>query len=71
MYGTHITAKKKNVPAGVSEDNITGVSCPIRNVPIQSDNPAIDIAAPLTLTGYISDRRTKITAQIDMAHEKI
>jgi hypothetical protein len=47
------------------------VSCPMRYVPIHSDNPAIDMAAPLTFTGYISERRTKITAQIEIAQQKI
>ena len=39
----------------------------MRYVPIQRANPAIDIARPRTLFGYISERSTNTTAQIEIA----
>lgn len=48
---------------------IQGVNCPIKYVPIQRENPAIDIAKPRTLVGYISERSTNTTAQIDTAQQ--
>ena len=65
-YGTHIIAKMKNVPAGLHAIS-AGVSCPMRYVPIQSAKPAMDIARPRTLFGYISERSTNTTAQIEIA----
>ena len=60
-------AKRKNVPAGVAFSKSQGVSWPMRYVPTHKEKPAIDIANPLTLMGYISERNTKITALIDPA----
>ena len=51
-------ANRKNVPAGVRFWSIHGVSCPIRYVPIHKANPAMDMASPRTLVGYISERST-------------
>ena len=49
IYGTHMTANRKNVTAGVRFWSIQGVNCPIRYVPIHRANPAMDIASPRTL----------------------
>jgi hypothetical protein len=62
-------ANRKNVPAGVRFWSIQGVNCPIRYVPIHRANPAIDMASPRTLVGYISERSTNTTAQIDTAQQ--
>ncbi len=71
IYGTHMAAKSRNVPAGVSSASSHGVSCPIRYVPIHSENPAIDMARPRTLVGYISESSTQMTAHMDIAQEKM
>ena len=68
MYGTHITAKMKNVPAWL-QPRSTGVSWPMRYVPIQSAKPAIDMARPRTLFGYISERSTNTMAEIEIAQQ--
>ena len=68
MYGTQHAAKMKNVPAWL-QPRSTGVSCPIRYVPIQSANPAIDIARQRTLFGYISERSTNTIAEIELAQQ--
>lgn len=70
MYGTHITAKSTNVPAGDSVDSIHGVSCPMRYVPIHSASPAMLMASPRTLLGYISESSTNTTALMLMAQQK-
>ena len=62
-------ANRKNVPAGVRFWSIQGVNCPIRYVPIHRANPAIDMASQRTLVGYISERSTNTTAQIDTAQQ--
>ena len=67
IYGIHIAANKKKVPAEVRFSSNQGVSCPIRYVPTQRDNPATDIAKPRILVGYISDKNTNITALIEAA----
>ena len=69
IYGTHMRANRKNVPAGVRFWSIQGVNCPIRYVPIHRANLAIDMASPRTLVGYISERSTNTTAQIDTAQQ--
>ena len=69
IYGTHMTANRKNVPAGVRFWSIQGVNCPIRYVPIHRANPAMDIASPRTLVGYISERSTNTTAQMETAQQ--
>ena len=61
----------QKVPAGVNIANNHGVSCPIRKVPIQRDRPAMLIANPRALVGYISDKNTKITALMDPAQKKM
>jgi len=71
MYGIHISANRKKVPAGVAFSSSQGVSCPIRNVPTHNENPATDIANPLTLVGYISERNTNITALMEPAVKKM
>lgn len=70
-YGIHITAKIQKEIAGLNDSNSTGVSCPIKYDPIQREKPAIDIANPRTFTGYISEIKTQITTQIEMAQKKI
>ena len=67
----HITANNKNVPDGDRVLSNQGVNWPIRYVPIQRERPAIDMAAPRTFTGYISESSTKITAQIEIAQENM
>ena len=59
----------KNVPAWLHPRRI-GVSWPIRYVPIQRAKPAMDIARPRTLLGYISDKSTKTIAEIEIAQQK-
>ena len=49
--------------------SIHGVSCPIRYVPIHKANPAMDMASPRTLVGYISERSTNTTAQMETAQQ--
>ena len=69
IYGTHIAAKSRNVPAGVISESSTGVSCPMRNVPIHRAKPATDMASPRTFMGYISLSITHTTAQMEPAQQ--
>lgn len=62
-------ANRRNVPAGVRFWSIQGVNCPIKYVPIHKAKPAMDIASPRTLVGYISERSTNTTAHIDTAQQ--
>jgi hypothetical protein len=63
--------KNKKVPDGPKFSKNHGVNWPTKYVPIQSENPAIDMAKPRILVGYISDNKTKITAEIEIAVKKI
>lgn len=63
-------ANRKKVPDGCMFSKSHGVSCPMRYVPTHKEKPAIDIAMPLTLVGYISESRTNMTAEMDMAQQK-
>ena len=59
-YGTHIAAKKKNVPDEPSVAMHHGVNCPIRYVPTHSAKLATDIATPPPPHCEISQRDTTL-----------
>lgn len=66
-----MAANNKKVPPGVNVSSIQGVSWPIKYVPIHKDRVAIDIASPRILVGYISERKTNITALMEIAVKKM
>ncbi len=64
-YGIHINPNNQKTPADDKVVINQGVNCPIRKVPIHSENPAADMANPRTRAGYISESNTQITTQME------